>query len=114
MPTTGNTEQIRIVAEQVADAVISKYVAEHPEASVKTEIPPPLKWAAGILAGLATVGITGFVFWMVTTLNDMQLAMRDVQTQLGTTGAVEARFGDINRRIDRLEEIHVQERRGRP
>lgn len=111
MTSLGDGAQIRAIGEQIGEAVgdavadraIAKFMKVHGE---EMAIPPPFTWGAKIIAGVFTIGTGAFVFWMVTTLNDMQLAMQEVRTQLGQSGAVEARFQDINRRIDRLEEYH--------
>ena len=42
----GNTEQIRVMAEQIADTAIVRFVSQHPEVrrgTVVAEIPAPLK-----------------------------------------------------------------------
>lgn len=47
----GDAAQTRMIAEQVAEAVIVKYAATHPEAQ-EANIPSPLKWA-GMMAAAA-------------------------------------------------------------
>lgn len=102
MSDLANTEQTRVVAEAVARAAIKEFVREHPEFK-KAEIPAPLKWAAGIIAALLTAGVAGMFFWLVTTVNDVQLtlARMDERQQSGEAG--------YERRISRLEAYHEVE-----
>jgi len=107
----GDSEQIRAIVEQVAEISADRAIAKHNEDHVKVEIPAPLKWASAIIAALFTAGVAGFCFWLVTTLNDMQIAVSTITTQLGQSGAVEARFQSMDRRVERLEQIHADEMR---
>lgn len=96
---------IRVISEQAADIALSKHLAAHP--ALKAEIPPPLKWAAGILAALMTMGISAFCFWMVTTLNEMQITVARIdERQQSSSGDTTGKFQEIDRRIATLESFH--------
>lgn len=100
MTSLGDAAQIRAIGEQIAEATIIKMrEVEKP----KVEIPAPLKWAAIILTGLMTAGLSGLCFWIVSTLSEVQLAVREVNTQLSAKGAVEQRFTELDRRVTALE-----------
>lgn len=103
MTSLGDQAQTRIVLEQAIEATIIKMrETERP----KVEIPAPLKWAAVILTGLMTTGLCGLCFWIVSTLSEVQLAVREVNTQLSTKGAIEQRFSELDRRVTTLEGYH--------
>lgn len=108
MPTSdlGNSAQVRVVADQVAEAAISKFVAEHPEIR-KAEIPPPLKWAGAILAALFTTGVAGTAFWLVSSVSEMQVTLARMDERQASAGAKQDdRFTDLDRRVTRLESYH--------
>jgi hypothetical protein len=101
--STGDAAQTRKILDQAIEATIIKMrETERP----KVEIPGPLKWAAIILSALMTTGVCGLCFWIVSTLSEVQLAVREVNTQLSTKGAIEARFSEIDRRVSKLETYH--------
>ncbi len=90
----GDQAQIRLIAEQLVDAAIIKVQGKESVA-----ITPGIKWLAGIMSMLiAACGV-----WSIKTLNEVQLSVAEIKMQLGQSGAIEARFQDINRRVDRLE-----------
>lgn len=96
----GNIAQNRLIMEQAIEATIIKLrETERP----KVELPASLKLWGGIGASLLTITISGVAFWVVTTLSEVQLAVREVNTQLSAKGAVEVRFAEFNRRITELE-----------
>lgn len=103
MTDLGNAEQVRMVAQQVAEAAFYKFEREHP---VKTEatIPAPLKWAGTIIAALFTAGIATLSFWLVTTVSGMQVTLARVEERLASGTVKDARFDDLERRVTRLEE----------
>lgn len=97
----GDAAQIRAIGEQIAEATIIKMrEVERP----KVEIPAPIKWAAAIVAALMTAGVIGLCFWMVTTLSEVQLAVKEVNTQLSARGAVDTRFNALEQRVSSLEQ----------
>ena len=75
------------------------------------ELAPPLKWASVIIAGLMTAGISALIFYGAETLNDVKISVTQIQIQLGQDGAFQARFQELNRRMERLEAIHAAEDR---
>lgn len=100
MTSLGDAAQIRAIGEQIAEATIIKMrETERP----KVEIPAPLKWAAIILSGLMTTGVCGLCFWIVTTLSEVQLSIREVNTQLSNKGAIDMRFQAVEQRVSSLE-----------
>lgn len=106
-----NTEQVKqIVAasgEAAAAAAIRKFVNEHPNFGPppplppKVEIPPMLKLAGGIITALMTAGIIALSLWVVSTLNELQLTVREISTQLRTDTTV--------KRLDAVEEANAQQ-----
>ena len=99
--SSGNTEQIRIVAEQVADAAIIRFASRHPEmVKQPAEIPPPLKWAGIVLASILSIAASGGFIWLVTTVYVMQvtLARMDERMSGGDTAQL-ARDAEQDRRI---------------
>lgn len=108
MTSLGDAAQIRVIGEQIAEATILKMrETERP----KVEIPAPLKWAAIILTGLMTTGLCGLCFWIVSTLSEVQISIREVNVQLSTKGAIEQRFSEQDRRITTLESYHTGSRK---
>ncbi len=100
MTSLGDEAQIRGILEQaIAATIIKLRETERP----KVEIPPMLKWAAAILTALMTAGVIGLAFWIVSTLSEVQLSVREVNTQLSTKGAIEQRFSELDRRVTTLE-----------
>lgn len=100
----GNAAQVRAIADQVAEATISKFASEHPELAHKPEIPGPLKWASVIIAGIMTAGSAGMLFWMISSIQQMQLvlARMDERQTMNTTNW-EAKFRGLDERLGRLE-----------
>ena len=96
----GDAAQIRQIGEQIAEATILKMrEVERP----KVEIPTALKVAASVLLALMTAAVIGLCFWIVTTLSEVQLAVREVNTQLSAKGAIEQRFQSVEQRVSRIE-----------
>tara|TARA_R110002012_G_scaffold16958_15_gene64512 strand:- start:900 stop:1247 length:348 start_codon:yes stop_codon:yes gene_type:complete len=110
MSDQSNSEQIRIVAEQVADTAITRFVSQHPEvrrSSVVAEIPPPLKWAAIIASAVLTVSASAGLIWMVTSVSDMSVTLARMDERMGGyISAQEARMAEQERRITSLEGYH--------
>ena len=106
----GNSEQVRAIADQVglaaASAAIREFVQTHPHFAApapKAEIPAPLKWGAGIIAALMTAAVIAMSLWVVSTLNDLQLTVREISTrqQTDTTGK---EIDDLKARVVILEQ----------
>lgn len=110
MPDTGNDAQIRVVAEQVADAAIVRFVEKHPEVrrgTVVAEIPAPLKWAAIIASAVLTVAASGGLIWMVTSVSEMSVTLARMDERMG--GYIESqtvRMHQLEGRVDQLEDYH--------
>lgn len=76
----GNATQTRMVAEQVGEAsseiAIRKFVERYGEPKGReSSVPPPLKWAAAIVAAIMAACATGLLYWMVSTLSAVQITM---------------------------------------
>ncbi len=116
--SAGDAAQIRLIVEQVVDAAIVRLSmtpapASNVESPVKPEIPAPLKWAAGIVASLMSLGMGAMVLWLVTTLNEMQLTVARIdERQQSQVGDIDGRFLEVNRRIGRLEARNGRADRG--
>lgn len=110
----GDSAQVRKIAEQigegVADVVLEKFIAKHPEVrrgTVVAEIPPPLKWAAIIASAVLTLAATGGVIWLVTSVQEMSVTLARMDERMGGyIDAQAARMTEIERRVDRLEGYH--------
>lgn len=101
--STGDAAQTRQILDQAIEATIVKMrETEKP----KVEIPAWAKWMAGVGTTLLTTGIIGMAVWIVSTLSEVQLSVREVNTQLSAKGAIEQRFTEIDRRIAGLESYH--------
>lgn len=109
MPESGNSAQVRIIADQVAETAITRFAAEHPEIARRSEIPPPLKWAGGIAAGILSMGVGAMAVWLVSTVNDMQVTLARMDERMeSSTVNQSSQFDEINRRITRLEAYHAK------
>lgn len=103
MPTsTGDAAQTRLIAEQVAEAVIMKYESEHPRPT-EAAIPAPLKWAATIIAGLFTAGVAAGVFWLVSSVSEMQVTLARMDERMSTGSVKDSRFEYLDRRVTKNE-----------
>jgi len=101
--STGSAAQVRLISEQVAEAVITKFVAEHP---LKTEIPAPLKWAGAIVATIFTGGALALVFWLVSSVSQMQVTLARMDERMASGSVKDSRFEELDRRITTLEGYH--------
>jgi len=104
----GDAAQKRLIIEQVAEAVILKVQGEglrrEPSLSPEEKMPAPLKWAGAIIAGIMTVGCAGLLFWMITSISQMQLTLaRMDERQSSNTTNWEAKFRSLDERMGRLE-----------
>ena len=107
MMPDGNAEQIRVVADQLADAMVAKINrrTELPDA----KIPPPLKWAGGIIAGVFATGVGAMALWLVTTVNEMQVTLARMDERMASnTNAQDSQNEDLARRVRKLEDYHSQ------
>lgn len=110
----GDEAQLRKITDPIARAAatiaISDFTAQHPElrqASVTAEIPPPLKWASIIIAGLFTAGTATLAFWLVSTVSEMQVTLARMDERLASQTAVQSdQIKDIDARVTTLENYH--------
>lgn len=109
MVSLGDAEQTRMIAEQVADAAITRFVAQHPEVK-ETQIPSPLKWAGGIVAALFTAGASGMAFWLVSSVSEMQVTLARVDERMANQLDQRERdsldFDRLEGRVSKLEGYH--------
>jgi hypothetical protein len=98
----GDAAQTRAIVQQAGEAAaelaVAKYAASHPTATIKAEIPAPLKWASGIVAALFAMGVGAVASWLVSTTNETQLAVGRIEERIKYIG------DDLERRIVRLEQ----------
>lgn len=115
----GNEVQARAVLEQVADAAVAKFALEYPDKlkagePVKAELPPAVKWGATLISALLTTGIAALVFWLVSSVGEMQVTLgrMDERMQQDVAGQ---RITENQRRIEKLEERlgRIEEGKGR-
>lgn len=101
----GNDTQIRAIVEQISKAVLVQFALEHPEITrVKAEIPAPLKLVGTIAAAVLTAGAVAVAFWVVTSVNTMQVTLaRMDERQVIQASNQEAWKSDVTRRLDKLE-----------
>lgn len=97
------------IPAQVAEAAVAKFAADHPVLGRETpSIPAPLKWAGAIVSGVFVSLVTAGLIWMVVTMADMSKKFERVTAQLEQNGAVDLRFAEVNRRIERIESYHAK------
>lgn len=100
---TGNSAQTRLIAEQVAEATLVHFATRHPELQ-EAKVPPPLKWAAVIIAAVISTGLTTLAGWLVFTVSDMQVTLARMDERMGNQSASQVdRYGDLDRRVTVLE-----------
>ncbi len=97
MESVGDHAQVRIIAQQLIEA----YGEMRPK---EASIPAPLKWAAAIFFTVFTSLITAGLIWMVVTLASMSNQVGIITEQLRQNGAVDLRFSELNRRVEKLEQ----------
>lgn len=101
---------IRQMAEQVADYALLKFSQQHQETK-RAEIPAPLKWAAAIVSALMSAVVVAAIFWMASTLNNLQLTVARIDERQQSQGNdVSGQFEKMDQRITRLEELQRQEK----
>jgi hypothetical protein len=82
------------------------------EKQKKMDIPAPLKWASAIIAALMTTGLGLLAFWMVSTLNNLQITVARIdERQQSQVNDTSGRFRTLEDRVRVLEE---QQRRQGP
>lgn len=105
MPGTSETPNAK---EQIADAVIERFVSQHPElrqATIVTEIPPTLRWAGVIMGAIMTAVATAGLFWLASTVNEMQITLGRMDERIGNWIKVQdQRYVDLENRIEKLED----------
>ena len=100
--SAGDSAQVRLIAEAIAEATIIKF--ENARGSPpKADLPPPLKWAGGIVAGLMATGVAAMAFWLVTTVNDMQVTLARVDERMN------GELDELSWRVSRLESYQQAE-----
>lgn len=104
--SAGDAAQIRVVSEQVAEAVITKFVAEHPELR-KNEAPPLVKWLVGAIAAFGSAAIIGLGFWLVTSVSQMQVTLARMDERMANGAIKDSRFEELDRRVTKLEGFHT-------
>lgn len=110
----GNADQVRVISEQLADAIIrrvegndSRILREPPQ---PVEVPAPLKWGAGIFAAIITLAAGSALIWGFSTLNDVQKTLvRMDERQQNQESLIQNQYGDLARRVSTLETIHAKE-----
>lgn len=101
----GNGAQIRAIAKSLVEAANFEMAGNM---RPKTEIPAPLKWGAAIFAAMITVGATGLLFWMVSTISATQITVvRIDERQAMTSVQWDAKFKGLE---DRMIVIEAQSR----
>lgn len=105
MPDSANAAQVSQIAEQVARAAIIQIRTEHPEFMVQKEgsIPPPLKWASAIIAGLFTAGTATLAFWVVSSISQMQVTVARIDERMVSGSVKDSRFEELDRRVSKNE-----------
>ena len=103
--SVGSAAQTRIIAEQVAEAVILKYEAEHPRPR-EAPIPPLIKWLVGAIAAFGTAAVIGLGFWLVTTVSSMQVTLARLDERMASGSVKDSRFEELDRRVTTLETFH--------
>ena len=101
--SAGSAAQVRVISEQVAEAVITKFVAEHP---LQTEIPAPLKWAGAIAAAIFSGGTLALVFWLVSSVSQMQVTLARMDERMASGSVKDSRFEELDRRVSKLEAVN--------
>lgn len=93
--------------QKVIEAAIDAFVSRHPElrqATVVTEIPPPLRWAGVIVGAIMTAVATAGLFWLASTVNEMQVTLGRMDERIGAwISSQDQRYADLEARIEKLE-----------
>lgn len=101
------SERNETVKEHIADAVIERFVSQHPElrqGAIVTEIPPTIRWAGVIIAGVMTAAVSAGLFWLASTVNTMQVTLARMDERIGNwISTQDAKYNDLEERVDRIE-----------
>ena len=63
-----------------------------------------LKWVGGVMTAIATAAVIGASYWLVGTVNTMQLTLERMdERSLNQASNQEQRFVEFERRISKLE-----------
>jgi hypothetical protein len=116
--------QLKLLAQQAADIALTEQAGTlatmqrniellaariAPDDGEKA-IPGVLKWLAGIAAGVISAIILGALFWVASSVTDMQQTLARIdERQKAQTESLDSRFADYDRRITRLEKFHSLE-----
>lgn len=107
MPAARNPSEAQ-KDRQLIENAIESFVSQHPElrqATVVTEIPPPLKWASIIVGGIMTAATTAGFIWLVATVNEMQLTLARMDERIGAWQAMQAtRYIELEKRMSKIED----------
>lgn len=109
MTGAGNTEQIRVISEHVADTAIERFAARHPEfvQPPPPEVPPVVKWLVGSIAGLGSAAMIGMAFWIVSTLSSLQQTVTRIDERQQMAGAnTDKDIAALEQRVTTLEGFH--------
>lgn len=101
--SAGSAAQVRLIGEQIAEAVITKYVAEHPP---QAEIPATLKWAGAIAAAVFAACTIGLVVWLVSSVSQMQVTLARMDERMSSGSVKDSRYEEVERRVSTLEKFH--------
>lgn len=105
-----NAETIKQVvtssSQAAAKEAVRTFVQDYPHLNAppaKVEIPHSIKLAGGVITALMTAGVIASCFWIVTTLNELQLTVREISTRqiTDTTGK---EIDELKRRVTVLEQ----------
>lgn len=104
MTGAGNDAQIRVIAEQLVDTAIIKVREKYEASPAKVEVPPPLKWAGGIIAAMMTAFAILVMTWGVNTLADLKETVTRIDERQRLSGdSTEKRLASVEGRVSRLE-----------
>lgn len=107
MVSLGDAEQTRMIMENMADTVITRFTAQHPEVG-EAKIPAPLKWAGGIIAALFTAGASAMALWLVSSVSEMQVTLARMDERMANQlDRQQEDFDTLDRRVTALEEYHA-------
>lgn len=86
---------------------ISAGEAQRQEAIARTlskpDIPAPLKWAAAIIAGLFTAGTATLVFWLVSSVSEMQVTLARMDERMVSGSVRDSRVDALELRVTKIE-----------
>lgn len=108
----GNEAQVRIISEQLAEAIIAR-VERGREGTLHgaprtVELPAPIKWGAGIIASITTLAAGAALLWGFTTLNNVQITLaRMDERQQRQESSSSSQYQDFSRRVSTLEAYHA-------